>query len=512
MLAVHHSMRAGDTEDAFARLEAYAASTWSLEDQATGRETVRAWLQEHGASYVERSPRGVLACAILLNVIGQGDDAEPWLRRVDAREPELEHTSRFLLHGAWGFDRLQHGDPAAALDRARRAQAVLREGPVHSPWAQAIPSVLVQAHLWLDDLDGAEATLESAEIDPAFPVPAGVRLPGFASQVQVRRGELSEAEHLALSALAAADDLGLEDGNFGRAEPHLALAAIAFERDQLDDAEAHVDQVMRIAEGGRRPPLELLAHLKLALLAGARGDQHRADDAVEEARTVLPQATSPVIARIDQVQLRLALGRGDAETAAVMAGRLPPSPMSALLAARVHLAADNPRAAYEVLTAMAGEAGSTRRIEIEHSLLNALTLAKTGLARPDAALYRALELAEPVGFHRTFVAEGPALWKLLASLPAHGRIADYVAELLASTQRVVPPPKPGTPQTLVDPLSDRELTVLRYLASRLTCTEIARELYLSVNTVRSHVKAIYRKLGVNSRADAVARARALGLA
>jgi LuxR family maltose regulon positive regulatory protein len=78
----------------------------------------------------------------------------------------------------------------------------------------------------------------------------------------------------------------------------------------------------------------------------------------------------------------------------------------------------------------------------------------------------------------------------------------------------VPAPKTaasGVQDGLVDPLSDRELTVLRYLASRLTCTEIARELYLSANTVRSHVKAIYRKLGVNSRADAVGRGRALGV-
>jgi len=74
------------------------------------------------------------------------------------------------------------------------------------------------------------------------------------------------------------------------------------------------------------------------------------------------------------------------------------------------------------------------------------------------------------------------------------------------------PPPIASQAGLVDPLSDREITVLRFLASRLTCSEIARELYLSVNTVRSHVKAIYRKLGVNARIDAVKRGHALGLA
>lgn len=69
----------------------------------------------------------------------------------------------------------------------------------------------------------------------------------------------------------------------------------------------------------------------------------------------------------------------------------------------------------------------------------------------------------------------------------------------------------GDQSALIDPLSERELMVLRYLASRLDSSEIAASLYISVNTVRSHVKAIYRKLGVNSRPEAVARARQLDL-
>jgi LuxR family maltose regulon positive regulatory protein len=105
------------------------------------------------------------------------------------------------------------------------------------------------------------------------------------------------------------------------------------------------------------------------------------------------------------------------------------------------------------------------------------------------------------------VGAGPAVRSLLKSLPAAGPMARYVDGLLAAAHRVVPPRRAAPQAGLVEPLSDRELTVLRFLASRLTSTEIARELYLSVNTVRSHTKAIYRKLGVNSRAKAVQRGR-----
>jgi LuxR family maltose regulon positive regulatory protein len=510
--AVDHSMKAGDVDGALIRLEAYGTTTWSLEDPTAGGATARAWLEEHGASHLERSPQSILVCTIVLNAIGHGDDAGPWLRQVEAREPDLDRESRFLLHGAWSFDRLQHGDPAAALDRARRAQDTVRDGPVHTAWATALPFVAIQGHLWLDDLDGAAAAIDAMHVDPVQPAASSqVRMPGFASQVAVLRGELTDAVRLAASALTGADKLGLHEANFGRAEPLLTLAMVAFEQDRLDDTEAYVDQAMRVVEGGRRPLAELLAHLQLALLSSARGDHETAADAIGQARTVLPDATAPVVGRIDQTELRLALERGDQATAETIATRLTPSPASSLLATRVVLAAgDHPRA-NDMLDALADRT-STRRLQVEHNLLRALTLADSRTDRHQDSLHRALALAEPVGFHRTFVSEGPALWKLLRSLPVHGRMAAYVAGLLDAADHLIPTPKRPAPNGLVDPLSDRELTVLRYLASRLTCTEIARELYLSANTVRSHVKAIYRKLGVNSRADAVGRGRALGMA
>jgi LuxR family transcriptional regulator, maltose regulon positive regulatory protein len=509
MHAVDHSMKADDIEGALAQLESYATTTWSLEDQMAGGATARAWLREHGASHLERSPRSILACTIVLNAIGHGDDADAWLRQVEALEPALDRESRFLLHGAWSFDRLQHGHPAAALARARRAEDVMREGPVESAWATALPNMVIQGCLWLDDLDGAAAAVDAARVDALQPTVASqVRMPGFASQIQVLRGELTDAERLAVSALSAADQLGLHEANFGRAEPHLTLAMIALEQDRLDAVETHLEETMRVVEGGRRPPVELVTHLERALLAGARGDDTAAADAIQRARTVFAHPSRPVIARIDQVDLRLALDRDDPAAAEALATRLPPSPASALLAARVRLAASDPGGARDILEAVADQA-STRRLQIEHSLLSAL--AGDGSSRSQDLLHRALALAEPVGFHRTLLAEGPALWKLLQSLPAHGRIAAYVADLLDAADHVVPPPKAATQEGLIEPLSERELTVLRYLASRLTCTEIARELYLSANTVRSHVKAIYRKLGVSSRADAVGRGRALGV-
>ena len=510
MSAVHHSLRAGDTASALGHLESYGTDAWSIEDRMASGATARAWLDEHGVSHLEDSPQSILVCTVLLNLAGDNDDPRAWLEMVEARGADLDSETSFLLELAWSFHHLQRGDPEAALHRARRSEKVLREGDVDSVWAQAVPNMLVQAQLWLGDVDGASASLEAARGGPILPpVVARVRLPGFAAQVEAMRGNLTEAEQLATTALAAADQIGLDDGNFGRTEPHLTLAMVATERNRFEVAEVHLEHAMRIVEEGRRPPLELLAHLQLAQIVGARGDERASTEAIERARAVLPHAASPVIAHIDQVESRLALDRGDLATAKTLWARLPPSATADLLAARLRLATGDHAGARELLEAMADRM-STIRLTIEHDLLTALATADTDRPGAQDALHHALALAQPAGFQRTLVVEGPALWRLLESLPAHGRIAGYVAEIVDSADGVALAPTTVIQQSLVDPLSERELTVLRYLASRLTCAEIARELYLSSNTVRSHVKAVYRKLGVHSRSAAVERGRALG--
>jgi LuxR family maltose regulon positive regulatory protein len=188
---------------------------------------------------------------------------------------------------------------------------------------------------------------------------------------------------------------------------------------------------------------------------------------------------------------------------------MPEAPATDLLEARIRFAEGQPAAAQSALARVA--ATGTRRTRIEHALLSALALRHTDIHAAHDALETALLVAQPAGFVMTIIGEGPQLWSLLDSLPARAEVADYVSQLLHTAQRVVPPPRPVTWQGLVEPLSERELTVVRHLASRLDSTEIAAVLYLSVNTVRTHVKAIYRKLSVNSPTDAVSRARALDL-
>jgi DNA-binding CsgD family transcriptional regulator len=108
--------------------------------------------------------------------------------------------------------------------------------------------------------------------------------------------------------------------------------------------------------------------------------------------------------------------------------------------------------------------------------------------------------------------EGPELQRLLEALPTDAALGSYVERLLEEAGAKLPPPSVlRVRQPLAEPLTDRELTVLRYLCSRLSNQEIASAMYVSLNTLKSHIKSIYRKLDATTRAEAAAGARNLGL-
>jgi LuxR family maltose regulon positive regulatory protein len=146
---------------------------------------------------------------------------------------------------------------------------------------------------------------------------------------------------------------------------------------------------------------------------------------------------------------------------------------------------------------------------IEVLVLQAMALQAQGkVDQALPALERALSLAEPEGYVRTFIEEGAPMADLLRQTAARGITPQYVGRLLAALGGT-PPASPAA--TLIEPLSKRELEVLRLLTTPMPHTEIAAELYVSVNTVRTHIKNIYSKLDVHSRMEAVQQAEELGL-
>ncbi len=132
-------------------------------------------------------------------------------------------------------------------------------------------------------------------------------------------------------------------------------------------------------------------------------------------------------------------------------------------------------------------------------------------ARALSALESALELAEPRNQIATFVRQGEPMESLLRLAQARSGSAAFICRLLAAFEaRRKPGPAPAT-EPLVEPLSARELEILTLLNGPLSTPEIAAQLVVSVNTVRTHIKNVYGKLGVHGRSGAVKRAKELAL-
>jgi LuxR family maltose regulon positive regulatory protein len=147
---------------------------------------------------------------------------------------------------------------------------------------------------------------------------------------------------------------------------------------------------------------------------------------------------------------------------------------------------------------------------LEILVLQALAY-QMGGAIPEALepLSRALSLAEPEGYVRIFVDEGPPMAHLLEVAIKHGNAPYYARQLLSAFDSASD--SPPITQALIEPLSKRELQVLRLLGTDLDGPDMARELVVSLNTLRTHIKNIYSKLGVSSRRAAILRAGELDL-
>jgi LuxR family maltose regulon positive regulatory protein len=190
-----------------------------------------------------------------------------------------------------------------------------------------------------------------------------------------------------------------------------------------------------------------------------------------------------------------------------------------LVLARILLARHRLGQAAELLRRLlkAAEAGGrgTRMIEIR--MLQAL-VRQAGDDTDTAmdALERALALAEPEGFVRAFVDEGPAMAQLLYEALSRGIAPGYIRRLLSAFPAEAPASPPSSEvhrpsSDLFEPLSDRELEVLQLIAEGLTNREIATRLFLSSHTIKTHTRNIYGKLDAHSRTQAVTRAQALGI-
>jgi LuxR family maltose regulon positive regulatory protein len=336
-----------------------------------------------------------------------------------------------------------------------------------------------------------------------------VRNPALGAYVAARAGELTEALELATAAERSADVMGLGVHDPGRIFAALACAEVHIERGQDELARRVLDDAKRAAVASLRAPLQTPVVLSEARAARAAGHETAAAALLDHARTIHSSPDAALL-HVFETEDALQALRFDPSRAASVIGLLDATrPETQVLRVRLALIEADDRAATALLAEMPPPA--TRRDRVERDVLNALTVLDRDVEKANVFLDSAVREAIPERLVRSIVDAGPDVHRLLKAFVPARAVNRYVDELLAFSDGVVAPVRAKVATSLVEPLSDREVTVLRYLCSRLTNAEIARGLYVSPNTLKSHVRSVYRKLGVASRAEAVDAGRQHGL-
>ena len=544
--AVRHALAAGDADWAARLVERHVGPLLGRGEGAT----LRRWLSAVPAEALRKRPRLYLAQAVgaamsfQVDALGALLDEAERAYAVSGDEPFAAPAGQapgLLANVPAGIAFLRavlarlRGDTAFAADYDKQALAQLGEDDwllrSFVRWNRAVTD-WQEGRLEPAERGLAEVLAERRAADEFFAGFLAMRVAYDLGRVQRAQGNLDAALVTYRQALSATGS-GSEPPHLGMA--HVGLAEVLYERNELAAALEHATQGVALCR-----PLVFTVPLAagLAILARIRQAHGDAAGALEALGEAGQAGLSPeVIAQLNPVGALLRLAQGDVPSAARWArgaGLDPddepdyPQEPAYLVLARVLLAQHRPGPALTLLSRLLAAAASQGRTGsiIEIQALRALALA-AGSDRVGAldALTEAVTLASRHGYLRVLADEGAPMRALLAELPAarlqRARPIDpgYLAALTRacagaddSAPDTVPPRRGGAaPQGLVEPLTDREMEVLRLLADGQSNQRIARELFVTLDTVKKHVTHVLGKLGAANRTEAAARARQLGL-
>jgi LuxR family transcriptional regulator, maltose regulon positive regulatory protein len=452
------------------------------------------------------APDQLLALATDLLLSGDPARGGAYLDLLERTQPPIPPESglaaRYATMRAFHYAQTGHLDQAvaAALD----ARGIQERNQLTDEWTVSVRLILLRVYPCLEDFAAVEREAAAALAMPALPEPARlVLVPGARALAWLQSGHLAEAAEAA--GAAAADAWRLDFGQHFFAVDHLrAQAGLALERRDFDTAEQLTERVLSITER-RRPLFEFLALLDRAGIWAARGQIRDALATVEVARLVLAGTRSVLLRQADELEALLRLSLGDVPAATGLASGLR-GVRRGLLQAKIALAAgDHDAAAGHLRSASAQE--PTPRRALEHQILQAAVAIERGDPMIAGIMGGVLHAARRGGFCNTVVTTAPQVTGYLVEHWTQVRPDPLMEQLIAAAMQVrAAQPNGSRPgHALAEPLTAAELRVLKLLPTS-TYLQMAATLYISRNTVKSHLRSIYQKLGVASRSEAIERA------
>lgn len=550
--AIRHALAAGDFGRAADLVEVAA-----LEMLGSGQEdTLFGWLEALPDEVVRTRP--VLSAYYAFALFGRGDfeavearlrDAERWLdtlaetgERREAPSVEMvvvDEAAFGSLPGTIAIARAYiagaRGDVRGTVKHARRALELLPEDD--HLWRGAAAALLGIAH-WTDgDLEAAHRSFAKGVVHQQMAGHTRFQIAGthILADIRIAQGRLREAARTYEQSLRVATERG--EPVWGTANLYVGLSELHRERGDLRAAKQHLLRSKELGEHVGLPETRYRWYVALARIKEAQGDLDGALDLLDEAEIQYVESPDPDVRPIAALKTRVWVAQGRLAEALGWAreqGLSDHDDLSYLrefehiTLARVLLARyksdREERSIHEAMGLLkrllkAAEEGGRMGSVIEILVLQALAHEAQGDSPSALApLERALTLAEPEGYVRIFVDEGRPMAGLLSEAVAHGIMPDYAGRLLAvfeaethESEEESHLPNTLPARSVVEPLSARELEVLRLIAQGLSNRQISERLFLALSTVKGHNRIIFSKLMVGRRTEAVARARELGL-
>ena len=492
--------------------------------------TLGRWLENIPQQEILRNP---LICFTYAQVILYSTDRfapataariEPFLQAAEtAWRAEEDHQQLGQLFSFRGIVVWWQGDFQKAFEYARRSLDELPEYDVL--WRGT--SLLILSYEALNEgriLEAQDEALEARALLGAaqnnYGVLAAIQM---LSQVFYWQGDLDQAEQLNQQIVteAVGDESMLDDQGFAA----LSLADIAYEKNELVEAEQLAARAVDLAEQRGNELLQVQGTIRLAYIQAARNDFPRAHEFMKPLVSGIQHPS--LLREIQEVQARLSVLSGDLLAVQGWQAHISTDKEKILNVqkerevfslARLRIAEEKTMEALEILKDRATDAAENGRVrgQITALILEALAhYVNSDLRQATKPLSTALEIGQAKGFRRVFLDEGVRMVALLqAILPT---LSSRTLNLFASTllhsfsSETTASLTPTSSKLGVEELSQQELRVLRLLTAGLSNADIARELVVSTNTIKTHVKSIYRKLNVSSRDEARQIARELRL-
>jgi LuxR family maltose regulon positive regulatory protein len=521
--AISHALAAGDRDRAAQLVEQNALPMLMRGELVTLLDWIKAI-----EALIHDHPWLAIHQAWALTLTGQLDRVEPLLQAaehcISSCDPATEvkdmlgHIAAVRAYGA-----AMQGDALRAIGRAQQAFELLPESNLS---IRSVVAFILGGACWLSgDFTGASCAFAEAG----------------------RNGQAAGNLHLAAATISALADLMVGQGQLrqaaetyrqalqvvtrpnGRRLPVAAracagLGGVFYEWNDLEAATQYARHCIELCPQWGNVDSLTTGYVLLARIRRAQGNRDSVLDAMREAeqltreRSLHPGSAS----HVETFRVSLWLAQGNLEAASRWAqesgikiddeiDQMRYAEYGAF--AHVLLAQGEHAAALRLLERLrhTAEAAGRMGLDIVFLVLQSLTLqAKDDIPQAMIALERALSLAQPEGYVRTFLDEGAPMAKLLRRAGSRGIMPGYVTQLLSAMAGTF-----GTTssiaQPLIEPLSEREREVLRLVASGLSNRQIAHTLYVAESTVKSHINAIFCKLEAQNRTQAVARARELHL-